>query len=109
MTQAFNSSSTSGRALTPRKSKRVGLAAGVFLRRTGHGNYRVKIYDLSPEGCKTEFVERPELDELVWVKFDDLQSLEATVCWIRGTEVGLEFVRSIHSAVFAMLAAKLLW
>lgn len=108
MTHTFKSGSTSGRAFAPRKSNRVGLAAGVYLRRTGHGNFRVKIYDLSPEGCKTEFVERPELNELVWVKFDDLQPFEATVCWIRDSELGLEFVRPIYPAVFAMLAAKLM-
>jgi hypothetical protein len=91
----------------PRKSQRVGLSAEVTLRRTGHGSYRVKILDVSLHGCKAEFVERPKLDELVWVKFDNLQSLEATVCWIRGVEVGLEFERPIYPAVFEMLVSNL--
>lgn len=91
----------------PRKSTRIGLSAEVILRRTGHSNYRVKIFDVSLHGCKAEFVERPQLDELVWVKFDDLQSLEAMVCWIRGFEVGLEFVRPIYPAVFEMLVSRL--
>jgi len=67
----------------------------------------VKIVDISPQGCKAEFVERPNLDELVWVKFDGLQSLEAVVCWTRGFEVGLEFERPIHPAVFEMLVERL--
>ena len=54
-----------------------------------------------------EFVERPNLDELVWVKIDGLQPLEAMVCWIRLFEVGLEFERPIHPAVFEMLVKQL--
>ena len=87
---------------THRKSQRVHLSAEVMLRRSGQRGYRVKICDVSPHGCKAEFVERPNLDEHVWVKFDGLDSLEAMVCWIRGFEVGLEFERPIHPAVFDM-------
>ena len=79
----------------------------VILRRAGQGSYRVKIFDVSPHGCKAEFVERPKLDELVWIKFDNLQSLEAMVCWVRGFEVGLEFEAPIHPAVFEMLVQRL--
>ena len=107
MTQPFDSGTKPSRTPRPRKSARVGLSAEVILRRTGHGSYRVKIFDVSLHGCKAEFVERPELDERVWVKFDDLQSLEAMVCWIRGFEVGLEFERPIHPAVFEMLVSRL--
>lgn len=92
---------------SPRKSARVGLGAEVILRRTGNSSYRVRIFDVSLHGCKAEFVERPKLDEIVWVKFEGLQSLEAMVCWTRGFEVGLEFERPIHPAVFEMLVARL--
>jgi len=56
----------------------------VTLRRSGRLNFRVRIYDISPEGCRAEFVERPELHELVWIKFEGMHSLEAVVCWIAG-------------------------
>jgi hypothetical protein len=78
-----------------------------MLRRAGHRGYRVKIFDVSPHGCKAEFVERPELDEHVWVKFDGLDSIEAMVCWVRGFDVGLEFENPIHPAVFSMVVARL--
>jgi hypothetical protein len=91
----------------PRRSTRVGLSAEITLRRAGQGRYRVKILDASPLGCKAEFVERPELDEHVWVKFDGLEAMEALVCWVRGFEVGLEFERPIHDAVFEALVSKL--
>ena len=79
---------------TPRKSR-------------GHRGYRVKIFDLSIHGCKAEFIERPKLDELVWVKLEGLDALEAMVCWVRGFEVGLEFESPMHPAVFDMMVARL--
>lgn len=95
------------RGPNPRKCRRVHLLAEVSLRRTGHRSYRVRIFDASPYGCKAEFVERPEIDEHLWVKFDGLEALEATVCWIRGFEVGLEFEKPVHQAVFDLLVSKL--
>jgi len=91
----------------PRRSARIGLSAEIRLRRAGQNNYRVKILDVSVDGCKAEFVERPELDERVWVKFEGLESLEAIVCWVRGFEVGLEFESAIHPAVFDVLVSRL--
>lgn len=107
MSKPLDSGIVPNRTPLPRKSVRIGLSAEVALRRSGHGSFRVKIVDISPQGCKAEFVERPKLDELVWIKFDGLQSLEAMVCWTRGFEVGLEFERPIHPAVFEMLVERL--
>ena len=90
-----------------RKTVRVECAAEVTLRRPGVKAYRVQVLDLSPHGCKAEFVERPQVGELVWLKFDSLEALEAIVCWLDGFEVGLEFRRPIHEAVFASLVSKL--
>ena len=94
-------------AADPRKSARIGLLADITLRRAGQNSYHVKILDASPHGCKAEFVERPLLDELVWVRFEGMEALEAIVCWNRGFEVGLEFRHPIHSAVFDMLVSRL--
>src|SRR5438874_531353 len=54
----------------PRKEERVELAAELSLRRFGRANYKARLFDLAPTGCKVEFVERPLVDELLWVKFD---------------------------------------
>ena len=91
----------------PRRSTRIGLSAEIVLRRAGQSNYRVKILDVSTDGCRAEFVDRPELEEHIWVKFEGLGALEAIVCWVRGFEVGLEFEHPIHPAVFEMLVSKL--
>lgn len=91
----------------PRRNARVALAAEVQLRRTGQRHYRVDVHDASPDGCRLEFVERPRLDEKVWVKFDGIHSIEANVCWLKGHDVGVEFVRPIHPAVFDALVSRL--
>jgi hypothetical protein len=91
----------------PRKSARVQIGAMVKLRRRGHHNFTVQVFDLSREGCKLEFLERPQLDESVWVKFEGLEILEATVCWIEDRFVGVEFRRPIHGAVFDHLLSRL--
>ena len=91
----------------PRKSERVEIQAMARLRRRGHHNFTVKAYDLSPEGCKLEFLERPEFEETVWVKFDGLELLQAKVCWLEDLKVGVEFERPLHPAVFETLTARL--
>lgn len=91
----------------PRRNERVAVEGEVTMHRRGQLTYRVNIYDLSPEGCRAEFVERPELRERLWVKFDGLEPLGAEVCWIAGNKVGLKFMRSFHPAVFDLLIARL--
>jgi hypothetical protein len=90
-----------------RRAERVALDVEVALRRSAQLKYRVRAYDASPYGCKLEFVERPELEERVWVKFEGLDSLEGLVCWVEGFVVGVEFVRPIHPAVFDALLPRL--
>jgi hypothetical protein len=63
----------------------------------------VRLFDLSPRGCKIEFVERPEIGELVWVKFDALQGIAARVRWIAGHVGGVQFEPAMHEAVFRNL------
>jgi hypothetical protein len=95
------------RALHQRRSERIAVNAEVALRRSSQLNYRVRAYDASPYGCRLEFVERPELDERVWVKFDGLTAIEGLVCWIDGFVVGIEFAQPIYPAVFDALVPRL--
>lgn len=90
-----------------RQSDRVEINAEVVLRRAGQIRYRVCLYDLSPEGCKVEFVDRPRLAECVWVKISGLQPLEAVVRWIEGAAAGLEFRKPIHPAVYQSMLDRL--
>lgn len=90
-----------------RRHERIAVDAEVSLRRSGQLNYRVRLHDLTRHGCKAEFVERPQLDELVWIKFDSMEALEARVCWAAGARVGLVFSRPVHPAVFELLLSRL--
>ena len=90
-----------------RRSERVTLEALVSLRRSGQLNYRVRVLDASLHGCRVEFVDRPTLDEQLWVKFEGLQALESEVCWVEGVYAGLNFVQPIHPAVFDNLMVRL--
>jgi len=85
----------------------VPLSAEVALRRSCQLNFRTSVFDLSQHGCRIQFVERPGLEERVWVKFDGLEALEAQVCWVDGLKAGLAFAMPIHAAVFAQLLARL--
>jgi hypothetical protein len=83
------------------------VSGEVTMRRAGRANFKVHVYDLSPDGCKAEFVDRPGLHEQLWIRFDGIEALEANVRWVAGAKTGLKFSRAIHPAVFDILAARL--
>ena len=87
----------------PRRSERIAVEGEALLRRPGRVNYRVRVFDLSRFGCKCEYIERPTIYERAWIKFDGLESLESTVSWIEGSEVGLFYRNPLHAAVFSLL------
>jgi hypothetical protein len=90
-----------------RRADRVEVEAQVALRRSAQLNYRVRVFDASPFGCKLEFVERPALEERVWVKFDGLDAIEGLVVRVEGFIAGIEFERPMHQAVFDALMPRL--
>jgi hypothetical protein len=92
---------------TPRSYDRIEVAAEVSLRRNGRQHYIARLFDLTPKGCRVEFVERPRCGETVWAKLDGFDSIEATVRWVDGFYGGLEFVRPIYPSVFDLLLARL--
>jgi hypothetical protein len=96
-----------GPAQAARHFERIAVDADVALRRAGKLHFQVHVYDVSPDGCKAEFVERPEIREHVWIKFTGIEALEAQVCWLAGSKAGLKFARPIHPAVFDMLIERL--
>jgi ribosomal protein L19 len=101
------SSEHEGATAAPERPARVTVAAEALLRRSGKAGYRVSASDLSTNGCKCEFVDRPDIHEHVWIKFEALESLEAEVCWVSGFNVGLTFCTPIHHAVFDLLVQRL--
>jgi hypothetical protein len=91
----------------PRRSGRTALSADASLRRLGQNSYRVKVTDLSREGCKVDLVERPRIGEHMLLKFAGLEVLDTEVCWVEGYIAGLRFETPIHPAVFDLLVQRL--
>lgn len=87
----------------PRSTDRATFDAPAEIRRSSGRSFPVRIFDLSPQGCKTECVEQPEVGERVWLRFDTLERVEATVGWVAGHIGGVQFERAIHEAVFERL------
>ena len=87
-----------------RRPDRVQFTAEAGLRRSGCHSFRVRVFDLSPQGCKIEFIEIPALGERLWVKFDGLEALEGSVRWVDGHVGGVKFERPLHDAVFQRLS-----
>lgn len=91
------------REQTPRAHERRKIAGSASLRRMGRKEYQTRLFDLTPNGCKVEFIERPRPGELLWVKLNGLSNLEAAVRWVDGFYGGVEFVRPLHEAIFDSL------
>lgn len=89
--------------MTRRGPDRRPFTTEAGIRRSGGRAFRVRIFDLSPSGCKIEFVERPSIGERVWVKFDGLEAIEGTVRWVAGHIGGVQFTRPLHDGIFQRL------
>lgn len=89
-----------------RTCSRRAIAVNVKLRRCGAASYIVRTYDLSQTGCKLEFIERPRVDEIVWLKFEGLDILRAIVRWTGDFTAGLEFERPIYTPVLDRLVGR---
>jgi PilZ domain len=103
----FESDEAARKTYSPRRFERFALTADISMRRLGKLNYRVRVFDISPEGCKVELIDKPRLQEHVLVKLDGIEALEAEVCWLEGICAGLKFARPVHPAVFDLLLERL--
>ena len=103
----FGGEEEPGRKQVPRTHERRKVDGAVSLRRMGRKQYQARLFDVTPSGCKVEFVERPRAGEQLWVKLEGLDTVEAAVRWIDGFYGGIEFVRPIHGAVFDSLVDRL--
>lgn len=103
----FASEEPRARSETSRTTDRLDISTEIRLRRIGQPNFSVRMFDLSPDGCKIEVIERPRVGERMMLKFDGLETIQAEVMWIDGFIVGLKFERAFHPAVFDLLVARL--
>ena len=95
------------RQQTPRARERAAVATQVRVRRPGQNNYSVRIFDLSPEGCRIETIERPRVGEQLMIKFEGIETLDSEVIWVDEFIAGVKFCRPLHPAVFDLLLTRL--
>lgn len=91
----------------PRGHDRVAIDGRISLRRVGRQQFQCRVFDLTPTGCKVEFIERPKVGDTIWAKFEGLDALEAEVRWVDGYYGGVQFKRPIYSAVYELLLARI--
>ena len=103
----FEPEQSSEKKRSPRCSERIATSADVSLRRLGQSSRRVRVTDLSSEGCKVRLPHEPRVGEHLLIKLDGLEVLEAEVCWAERFDAGLRFERPFHPAVFALVAERL--
>lgn len=90
-----------------RRAERIPLHADIDFRRTGEHRWRVNIVDLSRQGCRVELPVRVSVDDVTWVSFPGLESLQGKVCWVKEWTAGIEFQKPLHDAVFDMLQKRM--
>ena len=90
-----------------RRAARAEVPSMIGLKLLGRNTFRVRIFDLSTDGCKVELVERPSVGDIMLVKFDGLEAVDAEVAWVEGHIAGLKFVNPIHPAVLDLLLQRL--
>ena len=90
-----------------RNAARLEVPGEVAVRAPGHDSYQVRILDLSTDGCRVELVERPNVGDLMMVKFEGLEVMDADVAWVEDRMAGLKFDRPIHPAVLDLLVKRL--
>ena len=90
-----------------RHAARLEVPGEVAVRAPGHDSYQVRILDLSTDGCRMELVEQPKVGDLMMVKFEGIEVMDADVCWVEGHTAGLKFDRPIHPAVLDLLVKRL--
>ena len=90
-----------------RRSGRVSLDANILVRRLGAFNFEVGLEDMSTGGCRVRLLEPSEVGDPVIARFPQLEPLGSRVCWTRGTTTGVQFLTTIHPAVFESLLTRL--
>lgn len=103
----FCADESADRKHTPRAHERHQIAGTVMLRRMGRKEYHARLFNMTPNGCRVEFIERPRPGELLWVTVEGLDSVEAGVRWIDGFYGGVEFTRPHHPAIFDSLVGRM--
>jgi hypothetical protein len=90
-----------------RTSPRVHAESEVLVRRIGGFNFQAGLRDVSTRGCRIELIEPCDVGDSMITRFAQLEPLGSRVCWTEGVTAGVEFLTTIHPAVFDSLLTRL--
>jgi hypothetical protein len=88
-----------------RRSGRIKIVLPAGFRRPGAHRAAIEVRDLSTHGFRAEVFERLSPDEKLWLKLPGVEGWEARVAWVRGDEIGCEFLQPLHPAVLNIIVA----
>ncbi len=89
-----------------RRAERKRLSATVQFRR-GARRANVRVLDINELGVRVAGVYLMHEGESFWLTLPGLEPIEARVAWTTDFEMGCEFVRPLHPAVFQLLLQRL--
>ena len=87
-----------------RKSRRL-VDFGAFVRGSDAVALKVRVKNLSPEGCRIQGAGDLAEESEIWLKLTGLAPVRARVAWVSDGEAGCEFAPPLHSAVVEELLA----
>ena len=89
-----------------RRAERKQLSATVQFRR-GTRRANVRVLDINELGVRVAGVYLMHEGEKFWLTLPGLEPIEASVAWTTDFEMGCEFTRPLHPAVFQLLLQRL--
>jgi hypothetical protein len=90
-----------------RQCGRVPVNSEILVRRLGAFNFNLALKDISAGGCRVVMLEPTAIGDPVIARLPQLEPLGSRVCWAEGTTTGLQFLTTMHPAVFDMLLTRL--
>jgi hypothetical protein len=95
--------SEAAKVTIPREAERLRTRLNILVRRQGRRGQWIDGHDISPLGCRLEFVDAPRPNDRLWVQLPGLEAIEARVRWVDGNQAGILFANPIHPAVYELL------
>lgn len=106
-TEQVEASGDVGNGAERRRSRRAALMSEVLIRRVGGFNLTLQMRDISTGGCKVDLVDPYEVGDPAITRLPQLEPLGSRICWVNGAAAGVQFLTTLHPAVFSALLERL--
>lgn len=90
-----------------RRSMRTAVTSEVMIRRVGGFNLTLRMHDISTGGCKVDLIDPYEVGDPAITRLPQLEPLGSRICWVNGAAAGVQFLTTLHPAVFNALLERI--